>query len=395
MTDKRRATVLAVFGTRPEAIKLFPVLRELERRGSAYRVITAITSQHTDLLRPFLDLFGLAVDYDLRSMQAGQSLNQLMSRILASIDPVIEAEQPDVVMVQGDTTSALAGALAAFYRRCPAAHVEAGLRSGNPDHPFPEEANRRLITHLTRYHFAPTPHNVRLLLQEGIDPTTVVETGNPVVDTVHWVLEAQKPAKAVVELVEKVRGQKLIVLTTHRRENVGTTMLGHLAAIRRFVEAHQELALVFPVHSNPNVQSAAAEMLSGHPRIHLIEPLDYANFIHLMAAAWLVVSDSGGVQEEVPSLGKPLLVLRQVTERPEVVSCGVARLVGDSAERLSAMLDETLAPNSWINRVSKVVNPFGAGDSAVRIVDALTAFLVRAGMDYLPELEGLRDEAHA
>lgn len=367
-------TVLSVFGTRPEAIKLAPVLRELSLR-QRIRTVNAVTSQHTDLLVPFLKLFDIRVDHDLKAMQPGQHLNQLLARVLAAVDAVLAAEQPDLVMVQGDTTSALAGALAAFQRQIPVAHVEAGLRSDNPLSPFPEEMNRRLISRLTTYHFAPTERNVTELRQERVPASQVLLTGNPVVDAVHWILEQRRPSAPLTQLLSETAGARIIALTTHRRENFGPTMRGYLETLRRFVESRDDLVLVFPVHANPAVRTVAREVLGEAGRIRLIEPLDYADFLHLMAHAWLIVSDSGGVQEEVPSLGKPLLVLRENTERPEAIECGVAKLVGRSPERLWTLLEEAASPGSWIESVSSISNPFGRGDSAQRISNAIEDIL--------------------
>jgi UDP-N-acetylglucosamine 2-epimerase (non-hydrolysing) len=371
-------TVLSIFGTRPEAIKLAPVLHELGLRRCV-RTVNVVTSQHTDLLLPFLKLFDIRVDHDLKAMQPGQHLNQLLARVLAAVDTVLEAEQPDLVMVQGDTTSALAGALAAFQRQIPVAHVEAGLRSDNPLSPFPEEMNRRLISRLTSYHFAPTKRNVAGLLQEQVPPAQVILTGNPVVDAVHWILDQRQPSAALTQVLRETAGRRLIVLTTHRRENFGPTMRGHLETLRRFVESRDDLMLVFPVHANPAVRAVAREVLGEAGRIRLIDPLDYTDFLHLMAHAWLIVSDSGGVQEEVPSLGKPLLVLRENTERPEAIECGVAKLVGRSPERLWMLLEEATAPGSWSETVASIANPFGQGDSAQRISDAIENILGLAG----------------
>jgi UDP-N-acetylglucosamine 2-epimerase (non-hydrolysing) len=369
-----RKSVLTIFGTRPEAIKMAPVIRALGDRGRV-RTINVITSQHTDLLRPFLTLFDIRSDHDLAAMQPGQPLNRLLARVIDAVDPVLEQERPDLVLVQGDTTSALGGSLAAFHRRIPVAHVEAGLRSANPLSPFPEEMNRRLISRLASWHFAPTRHNVALLEAEGVVPEGIFLTGNPVIDAVGWIMRAVPPSPALQAVLAELAGLRLVVLTTHRRENFGQVMRGHLETLRRFVAAHPDVALVFPVHANPAVREVAHGVLAGQPRVRLIPPLDYADFLHLMASAWLIASDSGGVQEEVPTLGKPLLVLRDNTERPEAIECGVARLVGHSAERFWAMLEEAAREDSWMQQVRQVDNPFGAGDSAERICDAIDGIL--------------------
>jgi UDP-N-acetylglucosamine 2-epimerase (non-hydrolysing) len=363
--------VASIFGTRPEAIKLAPVLHELSALDKEFRSVNIVTSQHTELLRPFLDLFSIRTDFDLSAMQPGQSLNVLMSRILAALDPILEEVGPDIVLVQGDTTSAIAGAMAAFQRGIPVGHVEAGLRSNNPFSPFPEEMNRRLVGRLAALHFAPTDQNVEMLLKEGIDEKSIYRTGNPVIDAVHWIMKTKKPSARIDELLKSIREPRKLVLTTHRRENFGTTMKGHMRVVREFVEAHEDVSVIFPVHANPAVRAAAEGALSKHSRIHLIDPIDYADFLHLMANAWLIASDSGGVQEEVPTLGKPLIILRENTERPEAVDCGAAKLAGTSAQTLAELLEMAYLGDPWVDSVKTIDNPFGSGDSAKRIVDAI------------------------
>lgn len=362
--------VMCVFGTRPELIKFLPVLRELRRRRGVTPV-TVLTSQHTDLVRPLIDLWQIEVNHDLQAMVHGQSLNSLVSRLLARLDEVLAAEAPDIVLVQGDTASAFAAAMAAFHRRIPVGHIEAGLRSGRRDSPFPEELNRRLVTSLSTLHFAPTARNAATLRAEGVALDRIILSGNPVVDAVALVRGRQEPSAPVAELLNRLKGGRTILLTTHRRESFGALMRDRLRVLGRFVEERPDVSVVFPVHSNPAVADVAARELGHLTRVHLLPPLDYPDFLHCLAEAWLVVSDSGGVQEEAPSLGKPLLIIRDNTERPEVVEAGVARLVGDSAERLWAELLEAEAPGSWAGRVCPIENPFGQGDSARRIVDAV------------------------
>ncbi len=370
------AKVMSVLGTRPEVIKLAPVLRALRARPERFRTITVNTSQHLDLVEPSRRLLGVAFDIDLDVMRPGQGLNQLCARIMAALDPVLVAEAPQVVLVQGDTTSALAGALAARYRHLPVAHVEAGLRTDDPDRPFPEEMNRRLITRLASLHFAATRHNVRTLLAEGVPEDTVVLTGNPVVDALIDITGRCSPSQRVRGLLSELGDRRLIVLTTHRRENFGAAMRGHLEVLRRFIERHEDVVLVFPVHPNPAVREAAFETLGAATRVWLVEPLDYAEFLYLLMRAWLIVSNSGGVQEEAPSLGKPLLILREDTERPEAVECGIARLVGESPARLANALDEIEgADDSWMRHAGRCENPFGRGDAGRRIAEALSLFL--------------------
>lgn len=367
--------VMSVFGTRPEAIKMAPVIRGLETAGRTVRTINVTSTQHTDLLYPLIRLFKIRIDHDLRAMRPGQTPNQLCARVLSSLDPVLRQEQPDLLIVQGDTTTALAGALAGFHRQIPVAHVEAGLRTHDPRSPYPEEMNRRLITGLTTYHFAATDANRDTLLAEGVAGENIFVTGNPVVDSLKAILKLALVTPAVETLLRMTAGRKRIVLTTHRRESFGGAMAGNLRAIRDFVESRADVVLIFPVHPNPSVAAAAREVLSGHPRIHLIQPLTYNHFIMLMTHAWLIVSDSGGLQEEAPTLGKPLLVLRENTERPEAVESGVARLVGGSPERLSAMLEEAYAEGSWANEVTEINNPFGRGDSGKLIAELICELL--------------------
>jgi UDP-N-acetylglucosamine 2-epimerase (non-hydrolysing) len=363
--------VLTLFGTRPEIIKLAPVIRELEAQPERFATVNVASGQHTDLLRPFVELFGVRLDHDLRVMEPGQTPSGVCARVLTAVDPVLERTRPDLVLVQGDTTTALAGALAAFHRRIAVGHVEAGLRSGNPASPFPEEMNRRLITQLASLHFAATEHNRQTLLREQVPADRILLTGNPVVDAVLHIRASARLPERLARLIEATEGRRRILLTTHRRESLGSVMLENLRVLRRALDVRPDLCLIFPVHPNPGVVAAAREALDDHPRIHLVEPLGYAEFIGLLELCDLVVSDSGGVQEEAPSLGKPVLILRENTERPEAVDCGVARLVGGRPERLAAMLDEVLADGSWADHVRAVANPFGRGDAARRIAGAI------------------------
>jgi UDP-N-acetylglucosamine 2-epimerase (non-hydrolysing) len=367
--------VLTLFGTRPEVIKLAPVVQQLEAYGTTLETINVASGQHTDLLNPFVRLFDIRIDRNLQVMEAGQTPNGVCSRVLALFDRVLAEESPSLVLVQGDTTTAMTGALAAFYRRIPLGHVEAGLRSGNPYSPYPEEMNRRLISRLATYHFAPTPRNRDTLLSEGVPPEAIFVTGNPVVDSLQFVLQRSRPGPVVEGAIHATEGLRRVVLTTHRRESFGELMLENLRVLRRFVECQDDAALLFPVHPNPAVVGQATAILSGHARIHLLPPLDYESFIILMSQAWLIVSDSGGVQEEAPTLGKPLLILRENTERPEAIECGVARLVGGRPERLAVMLDEISRDRRWVDQVTTTENPFGDGDSGRRIAGIIARVL--------------------
>jgi len=369
------ARVLTLFGTRPEVIKLAPVIRRLEEFPSAFETVNVASSQHTSLLHPFVESFGIRIDHDLEVMRADQSPHEVCARVLTAMESLLAELRPDLILVQGDTTTTLAGALAGFYSRIPVGHVEAGLRTSDPMSPFPEEMNRRLVSRVATYHFAATSHNRRTLRDEGVPDETIFVTGNPVVDALHVILARPRDRGAIDDVVDATDGSRRIVLTTHRRESLGQTMRENLAVLRRFVESSQDVTLIFPVHPNPSVKEAAREELTDHSRIHLIDPLGYEDFIHLLSRSWLIVSDSGGVQEEAPTLGKPVLILRENTERPEAVEAGVARLVGGDPHRLATMLEELDTDPSWIESVGAIDNPFGRGDSARRIVSAVAELL--------------------
>lgn len=371
--------VLVVFGTRPEVIKLAPVIRALESPGRSLVTVNVLSGQHDHLVRPFIRAFGIRVDHDLQVMQPGQSPSLVCSRVLAALDPLLVEERPEAVLVQGDTSTALAGALASFHRLIPVGHVEAGLRSGDVSSPHPEEMNRRLVTRLATWHFAATKSNRKTLLEEGIAADRIFDTGNPVVDSVQDILQRLVPGPGLAPTLAATRGLRRIVLTTHRRESFGTVMAENLRVLRRFIDRHPDTALVFPVHPNPAVVDTTRSVLAGHERIHLLEPLEYGDFIALLSEAWLIVSDSGGVQEEAPSLGRPLLILRENTERPEVVESGLARLVGGRPERLAALLDEAAQSGSWVEGVAHVENPFGKGDAGPRIARTVEQLLMRRG----------------
>lgn len=361
-----RMKVLVLFGTRPEAIKLAPVIHQL--RDKFFQTIVVCSSQHKQLLVPFLDSLDIDIDFDLGVMKRNQAPADVCSRVMAKLDKIIAQEQPDLILVQGDTTTTLAGALAGFYRKVPVGHVEAGLRSGNLMSPFPEEMNRRVTSQIASFHFAATEKNRRNLLDEGVSSEKIFVTGNPVVDAMKYMLRHLTVSPEVTELIDSTRGKKRILLTTHRRESFGETMAANLKVIRDFVDKRPDVCLFFPVHPNPNVKGVAKEILGKRERIHLLDPLDYSDFLALMKASWLIVSDSGGVQEEAPSLGKPLLVLRENTERPEAIRSGVSKLVGNSPGYLKQMLEENYAVESWIKSVKEVANPFGDGRAAQKIV---------------------------
>ena len=362
--------ILVLFGTRPEAIKLAPVIYEL-KKNARFQTTVVSSSQHTDLLQPFLKIFGIKTDYDLKVMTENQTPNEVCAKILSALDEIFENEKPDAILVQGDTTTAFAGAFAAFNRKIKIGHVEAGLRSGNISSPFPEEMNRRLISQVATFHFAATKANRENLLREQVSDANIFVCGNTVVDALHFILETSAPSEKIKQLIEQTANFKRLLLTTHRRESFGATMSENLCVLRDFVENHKDVCLFFPVHPNPNVQSATNKILAEKERIFLLEPLDYSDFIAIMKNAWLIVSDSGGVQEEAPSLGKPLLILRENTERPEAIQAKIAKLVGGNAKNLAEMLESNYNNESWINSVKEIENPFGDGNAAKRVVETL------------------------
>jgi UDP-N-acetylglucosamine 2-epimerase (non-hydrolysing) len=368
-SNSKPSKVLVCLGTRPELIKFAPMIKALENRG--IDLVTVNTGQHTDLLQPLFELFNIRPKHNLEAMVAGQSLNALGSRLLERLDPVLEAEKPDLVIVQGDTSSAVMGSIAAFNRRIPVGHLEAGLRSGNPLSPFPEEMNRRLVGQIAAYHFAATERNRRTLLDEGVAADSIHLVGNTVVDALHQTLKTTRPGKTVELMQQWAAGKRLVLVTTHRRENFGETMSQHLRALRDFIESEPDLCMIFPVHPNPNVRAAVAAELEHHPRIRLTDPMGYRDFVHLLSHAWLIVSDSGGIQEEATALGKAMIVLRENTERPEAVECGVARLVGESPERLREMLRMALIDEVWHASASRSRDVFGDGHTAERVCDVL------------------------
>ena len=368
-SDFKLSKVLVCLGTRPELIKFAPMIKALENRGAD--LVTVNTGQHTDLLQPLFELFEIRANYNLEAMRAGQSLNALGGRLLDRLDPVLESEKPDLVLVQGDTASAVMGSLSAFNRGIPVGHLEAGLRSGNPLSPFPEEMYRRLVGQIAGHHFAATERNRRTLLDEGVPADTIHLVGNTVVDALRQTLASKRPSKTVELMQQWAAGKRLVLVTTHRRENFGETMSHHLRALREFIESQPDLCMIFPVHPNPNVRAAVAAELDNHPRIRLTDPMGYCDFIHLLSGSWLIVSDSGGIQEEATALGKPMIVLRENTERPEAVECGVARLVGESPERLREMLRTALIDEVWHANASRSRDVFGDGYTAERVCDVL------------------------
>jgi UDP-N-acetylglucosamine 2-epimerase (non-hydrolysing) len=359
---------LVVIGTRPEAIKLAPVIRAARVAGIDVRV--CVTGQHREMLRPILELFDIVPDHDLDLMTPGQTLSRITAAVLEGTTNVIEACNPSWVIVQGDTTTALAASLASFYRGVPVAHVEAGLRTNDKRQPFPEEANRRIVDDLADLHFAPTERARANLLREGRSSTTVRVTGNTGIDALQYALAldyeiASGPLAAVP------RGRRIVLVTAHRRESFGAGILAICQAIERLVREVDDIQIVYPVHLNPNVRDPVREHLSGRERISLLPPLDYMSLIQLMRASTLILTDSGGIQEEAPTLGRPVLVLRDVTERPEAVEAGCARVVGTSESRIVREARRLLEDDAAYRQMAHVANPFGDGHASERIARAL------------------------
>lgn len=363
--------VLIIFGTRPEAIKLCPVVLHLRARPAEFDVRVCVTAQHRGMLDQVLAAFGVMPDHDLNVMRPAQTLSQTTARILSALEPVLRGEAPDLVLVQGDTTTTLAGALAAFYHRIPVGHVEAGLRTGDLFQPFPEEMNRVVTSRLAAVHFAPTARAADVLAAEGVPRRRILLTGNTGIDAVLYVrdaLDAGRMPAPVWNWLDPAK--KLVVVTAHRRESFGAGFERICAALAR-IAARGDVQLVYPVHRNPNVVDPVTRVLSAAPNVVLLEPLDYVPFIDLMRRACLLLTDSGGIQEEGPSLGKPVLVMREKTERPEAVEAGTVRLVGTGEERIFAEAARLLDDEAERARLSRVHNPYGDGQASRRIAEAI------------------------
>lgn len=368
-----RQKILTVFGTRPEAIKLFPVIHALAD-DARFESRVCISAQHREMLDQVLDITGVIPDHDLDLMQPGQTLDELTARALLEIGKVLDEEQPDWVVVQGDTTTVLAGAIAAYYRKIPVCHVEAGLRSGDIYQPWPEEVNRRAVGTFATLHCAPTETAQAALLRESVDPKNVHVTGNTVIDALHWVTKHaqahQEIASGLASLESRFAGKRIIGVTSHRRENFGDGMRSIARAVAR-IAARPDVAVIFPVHLNPNVRAVMNDELSGLDNVALIDPLDYPHFARLLDISHLMLTDSGGVQEEAPALGKPVLVMRETTERPEGVEAGTARLVGTDADKIVYETERLLDDDAAYSAMARAHNPFGDGHSAGRIIDLL------------------------
>lgn len=368
--------ILIVFGTRPEAIKMAPLVRKLQA-DARFDCRLCVTAQHRDMLDQVLELFDLSPVHDLDIMEPGQDLYDITSRILLGLRDVLRQEQPDMVLVHGDTSTTLAASLAAFYQKVPVGHVEAGLRTGDIYSPWPEEANRKLTGHLASLHFAPTDIGRRALLAEGVDQARITVTGNTVVDALFWVRDliendATVRARYQAELPYG-QGRKMVLITGHRRESFGGGFERICEAIGKLAEAHSGVDFVYPVHLNPNVQEPVNRLLAELANVHLILPLSYLPFTWLMMHAHVILTDSGGIQEEAPSLGKPVLVMREVTERPDAVDAGTVRLVGTDSQRIFDEVNLLLTDDSAWQTMSRAHNPYGDGEACGRIAAVLAA----------------------
>ena len=367
--------ILTVFGTRPEAIKLFPLIHALED-DDRFESCVCASAQHRGMLDQVLAIAGVEPHHDLDLMTAGQTLDELTARALTGIGKVLDEEQPDWVVVQGDTTTVMAGAIAAYYRKIPVCHVEAGLRSGDIYQPWPEEVNRRVVGTFAKVHCAPTQSSADALLRENVDPASVHVTGNTVIDALKWVTkrieEQPSLAAGLADLEQRFAGKRIIGMTSHRRENFGEGMQNIANAVKR-IASRPDVAVIFPVHMNPNVRAVMNEQLEGLDNVALIEPLDYPHFARLLDISHLMLTDSGGVQEEAPALGKPVLVMRETTERPEGVVAGTAKLVGTDTDTIVRETERLLDDGEAYSAMARAHNPFGDGMAAARIAELLAS----------------------
>jgi UDP-N-acetylglucosamine 2-epimerase (non-hydrolysing) len=364
--DQPTKTVLSVFGTRPEAIKMAPVLRLLARESNI-RSQVCVTAQHREMLDQVLVLFGIKPDRDLHLMREGQTLTEITTRALTELQPYLEQQKPDFLLVQGDTTTTMAASLAAFYARVPVGHIEAGLRTRDNNYPYPEEVNRRITSVIATHHFAPTERARQNLLHDGIPDGAITVTGNTVIDALLEVVKVEPKRTPVLPY----RGKRIVLVTAHRRENFGAPLQEIIAALRDLAGRFADIDIVYPVHRNPNVDGPVRKALAGVAGIHLIAPIEYKAFADLMAASYLILTDSGGIQEEAPSLGKPVLVLRDETERPEAVEAGVVKLVGPHREKIVAQAAELLEDSGRYAAMTARGNPYGDGKAAARILTKL------------------------
>ena len=379
--------VMLVFGTRPEAIKMAPLVKEFEKYTDLFRTIVCVTGQHRQMLDQVLHLFEISPDYDLNIMQQGQDLYDVTARVLVGMRDVLKEAQPDVVLVHGDTTTSTAAALAAFYQQIPVGHVEAGLRTHNIYSPWPEEMNRQITGRIAAYNFAPTPLSKQNLLREAVDEDSIIVTGNSVIDALYWVVDKIKADKSLSAELKGIlatagydterlsKGKKLVLITGHRRENFGDGFINMCTAIKDLVHKYPDVDFVYPMHLNPNVRKPIhdvfGEDLSDLGNMFFIEPLEYLSFVYLMEKSTIVLTDSGGIQEEAPGLGKPVLVMRDTTERPEALDAGTVKLVGTDYNKIVTEVSALLEDAEYYDTMSKAVNPYGDGLACSRIVESL------------------------
>ena len=364
----KKLKVMVVFGTRPEAIKMAPLVLELQKHSDSIETITVVTAQHRQMLDQVLETFSIEPHYDLDIMGKNQSLLDITGKILEKFDPVVKQELPDIILVHGDTTTTFAASLVAFYNQVRIGHVEAGLRTFDKYSPFPEEMNRQMTDSLADLYFAPTSESKENLLKENHPESAIVITGNTAIDALKLTVQSDYYHKVLDQLDPD---KKLVLVTMHRRENQGQPMRNVFAALREMVDLHQEIEVVYPVHLSPAVQEAANDILAGHDRIHLIEPLDVLDFHNLASRSYFIMTDSGGVQEEAPSLGKPVLVLRDTTERPEGVRAGTLKLVGTDPVCVKEAMTELLTDETVYRQMSQAPNPYGDGNASERIVQTI------------------------
>ncbi len=372
----KRLKVMTVFGTRPEAIKMAPVVKALEKQERVdCRIV--VTAQHREMLDQVLNLFGITPHYDLNLMSHGQSLTGLTTGVMEGMDKILSQEKPEMVLVQGDTTTTFISALTAFYHKIPIAHVEAGLRTGEKYSPWPEEINRKLTGGLADLHFAPTEVARGNLLREGLNPKNIYVTGNTVIDALLATVKKDYSFRdqELENILNKNKDKRLILMTTHRRENWGEPLRHIYQALAKVLSQYPDTYVIFPMHKNPTVRKIVAEILSDNSRVHLVEPLDYEPFVNLLAKSYLILTDSGGIQEEAPSLGKPVLCVRDTTERPEAVEAGTVLLVGTNYEGVFTNLQKLLADREAYERMSKAANPYGDGFASERIKKIVVKYL--------------------
>lgn len=365
--------ILFIFGTRPEAIKMAPLIKELTSRKEKFDVKVCVTGQHKEMLYQVLDFFAIRPDYDLEVMKQDQTLFGVTAAIFSKLEPILDEVKPDVVLVQGDTTSVLVGAIGAFYKQIKVGHLEAGLRSGDMYSPFPEEMNRVLTSRITDYHFAPTSRAEKVLFEEGVKNEKVFNVGNTVIDALLLGVDLVKNDNSkYADYFKDIDFSKRVVLVTgHRRESIGEGFYNMFNAVKRIAEDYKDVEIVYPVHLNPNVRKPVNEILSGIYNVHLIDPLDYPYLIWLMEKSYLVLTDSGGIQEEAPTLGKPVLVMREVTERQEGVEAGTAKLVGTSEDVIYSETKQLLDSKDEYNKMANAINPYGDGTASRQIADIL------------------------